>query len=205
MCGLGYTGERIACEFKERFPDCEVSGSTRSEERAAALRARRPWLATSAVLDLDDAYVGLDAAGRRALARATHVVQTVAPIADGDADPLLALHGDDLRASASLRWCAYLSSTGVYGDELGGAWVDEAAPTRARAERVAAERAWLDLARSGSAPRQVLVFRLGGIYGPGRSPFRPRGRRRRGGGGNGAADARAAAAAAKPTNRVCVV
>ena len=88
VCGLGYTGERIACEFKERFPECEVSGSTRSAERAAELRARRPWLNTSAVFDLDDEYRGLDAAGREALARATHVVQTVAPIADGDADPL---------------------------------------------------------------------------------------------------------------------
>ena len=103
VCGLGYTGERIACEFKERFPECEVSGSTRSAERAAELRARRPWLNTSAVFDLDDEYRGLDAAGREALARATHVVQTVAPIADGDADPLLALHGAALRASARLR------------------------------------------------------------------------------------------------------
>jgi nucleoside-diphosphate-sugar epimerase len=66
------------------------------------------------------------------------------------------------------RWVGYLSTTGVYGD-TGGAWVDEAAPLRAGQERgrarIAAEAAW----RATGLP--VHIFRLAGIYGPGRGPF----------------------------------
>ncbi|MBV9782318.1 MAG: SDR family NAD(P)-dependent oxidoreductase, partial [Acidisphaera sp.] len=69
-----------------------------------------------------------------------------------------------------LRWIGYLSSTGVYGDR-GGAWVDEAtppAPDSPRAlRRLAAERQWAELADR----RAVDLFRLAGIYGPGRSAF----------------------------------
>jgi hypothetical protein len=94
---------------------------------------------------------------RAALAQVTHVVSTVPPA--GDADPVLARHGDALDG----KWLGYLSSTGVYGD-TGGAWVDESAPLKGRrGGRIEADRAWLD--------RGARVFRLPGIYGPGRSPL----------------------------------
>src|SRR5213076_513118 len=71
-----------------------------------------------------------------------------------------------------LGWLGDLSTTGVYGDRDGG-WVDETSelhPTGARGRRrVAAETAWLDLWCDRGVP--VHIFRLAGIYGPGRSPF----------------------------------
>lgn len=181
VAGLGYCGLRTARTFHDTFPECSVSGCVRSVEKAAALREALPWL-DAHVLDLDGDYGGLDAAGAAALRASTHVVQTIAPIADGDRDPLLALHGDDVAPGA---WIAYLSSTGVYGDH-GGAPVDETAATlcadaKSRA-RLPAERAWLD--------RGASVFRLGGIYGPGRSLL-DAGRRR-------------PPPSAKPVNRVFV-
>jgi nucleoside-diphosphate-sugar epimerase len=92
---------------------------------------------------------------RQALARATHVLSSVPP--NGDGDPVLDAYG----ASLSGRWLGYLSSTGVYGD-AGGAWVDESAPVRGRrTTRNAADGEWL--------ARGARVFRLPGIYGPGRS------------------------------------
>jgi nucleoside-diphosphate-sugar epimerase len=95
------------------------------------------------------------AAVQPALAAATHVLSSVPPAPGGD--PVLARYGDVL----GTRWLGYLSSTGVYGD-AGGAWVDESAPLRGRRpERTSADRAWLD--------RGARVFRLPGIYGPGRS------------------------------------
>lgn len=102
------------------------------------------------------------AAVTRAIAAATHIVSSVPP---GDAgDPVLAAYGDAL-AAAPARWIGYLSSTGVYGD-TGGAWVDESAPVGGRrAARNAADLAWQGLGD------QVRVFRLPGIYGPGRSPL----------------------------------
>jgi nucleoside-diphosphate-sugar epimerase len=100
-----------------------------------------------------------------ALARATHLVATAAP--DDSGDPVLARYETAI-AAAPLRWIGYLSTTGVYGSHNGG-WVDETtppAPTSERSHRrVAAEQAW---SRAG-AGRAVDLFRLAGIYGPGRS------------------------------------
>jgi nucleoside-diphosphate-sugar epimerase len=95
------------------------------------------------------------------IAAATHILSTVPPGDDGD--PVLAAYGAEIAASRA--WIGYLSSTGVYGD-TGGAWVDETAPigTGRRTARARADAAWLALAGTR-------VFRLPGIYGPGRSPL----------------------------------
>jgi hypothetical protein len=98
-----------------------------------------------------------DAAVRAGLAASTHVLSSVPP--DDTGDPVLGRYGDALEG----RVLGYLSSTGVYGD-TGGAWVDESAPIRGRrANRNVADAAWLALG--------ARVFRLPGIYGPGRSPL----------------------------------
>lgn len=95
---------------------------------------------------------------RLGLADATHILSSVPPVSDGD--PVLDAYGPDI-AMNSTAWRGYLSSTGVYGD-AGGAWVDETAPIRGRrANRNDADQAWLELG--------ARVFRLPGIYGPGRS------------------------------------
>jgi nucleoside-diphosphate-sugar epimerase len=109
-----------------------------------------------------------DGHDRRALDRATHVLSTVPPDASGD--PILAQHATAIATAPAVRWIGYLSSTAVYGDR-GGGWVDEdtpPAPTQDRGHRrLAAETAW-----SGFADRcAVDIFRLAGIYGPGRSAF----------------------------------
>lgn len=97
---------------------------------------------------------------RLAIAQATHILSSVPPAVDGD--PVLRDYGDALAASPA-QWIGYLSSTGVYGD-TSGAWVDETAPLKGRREsRNRADRDWQAL-----SPRSR-VFRLPGIYGPGRS------------------------------------
>jgi nucleoside-diphosphate-sugar epimerase len=95
------------------------------------------------------------------IASATHILCSVPPASDGS-DPVLAAHGDAL-ARAPAKWIGYLSSTGVYGD-AGGAWVDETAPRQGRrAGRSLADEQWEHL------HPQSRIFRLPGIYGPGRS------------------------------------
>ncbi len=91
-----------------------------------------------------------------ALDRANHVLSSVPPGAAGD--PVLGAYGDASRG----KWLGYLSSTGVYGD-TGGAWVDESGPT-GTGRRTARTRADADWLATGAR-----VFRLPGIYGPGRS------------------------------------
>lgn len=102
---------------------------------------------------------GLEAAGPL-IGKASHILSSVPP--DGNEDPVLARHGAQL-ASAPARWIGYISSTGVYGDSA-GAWVDESAPVRGRRSgRNAADQAWQALHPASR------IFRLPGIYGPGRS------------------------------------
>lgn len=96
----------------------------------------------------------------------THVLATAPP--DTAGEPVLRAYGDALAASRTLRWAGYLSTTGVYGDR-GGGWVDEATPVAPGQERsrrrVAAEAGWAGLAGAVA----VDLFRVAGIYGPGRS------------------------------------
>lgn len=92
-----------------------------------------------------------------ALADSSHVLSSVPPSGEG-LDPVLEAYGQHLQG----KWLGYLSSTGVYGD-AGGAWVDESAPVSIgrRTARADCDTEWLK--------RGARVFRLPGIYGPGRS------------------------------------
>ncbi len=161
MFGLGYSGAAIA-------RDAAKAGMTVTATSRDPAAARPP---------AGVAVAGFDAAAA-AIAEATHIVSTVPPAhprEDGDpggatvaADPVLLRYGDAMRAAPCLRWVGYLSTTGVYGDRSGG-WVDEATPPapgsdRAR-RRLAAEGAWARLADQMA----VDIFRVAGIYGPGRS------------------------------------
>ena len=99
----------------------------------------------------------------------THLLISAPPGEKGD--PVLRLFEEQLqRLSKQLKWVGYLSTTGVYGDR-GGDWVDEDSPLEpntARGERrLEAERNWLKLHNEFGLP--VHLFRLAGIYGPGRN------------------------------------
>ena len=105
-----------------------------------------------------------------AFAGVTHILVSIPPEDAGD--PVLDRHAEDIAALPGLIWLGYLSTTGVYGDRA-GAWVDERSELRPSGprgrRRVAAESGWLDLWRRRGVPAHI--FRLAGIYGPGRSPF----------------------------------
>jgi NAD dependent epimerase/dehydratase family enzyme len=99
----------------------------------------------------------------------THIVTSVPPDADGD--PVLRKFGQELQTRAThFQWLAYLSTTGVYGDHE-GAWVNEDTPLTPNTERghrrLSAEKAWMRLHYYNALP--VHIFRLAGIYGPGRN------------------------------------
>jgi nucleoside-diphosphate-sugar epimerase len=145
--GLGYCGQAVA----EGVPDFAITATTRT-----AAGASRP--ATLVPFD----------AARSAIATATHVLATAPPDVEGD--PVLNRYAAEITAAPHLKWIGYLSSTVVYGDR-GGAWVDEdtpPAPSQPRGQRrLDAERAWTGVAGT----RAVDIFRLAGIYGPGRSAF----------------------------------
>lgn len=100
---------------------------------------------------------------REALGAATHVLSSVPPLRAGGGDPVLETYGADI-AGGGVEWIGYLSSTGVYGD-AGGAWVDESSAVGQgrRTARASADLGWQAL------DNRVRVFRLPGIYGPGRS------------------------------------
>lgn len=135
-----------------------VTGTTREDTARVAAAGAAPLL-----------WPGQEDEVRAALARADAVLVSAAPTEEGD--PVLAAFAEDLRR-AKLRWLGYLSTTGVYGDRQGG-WVDEESELdgsgpRGQA-RVRAEAAWQALAKAHGLP--LHIFRLAGIYGPGRGPF----------------------------------
>lgn len=98
----------------------------------------------------------------------THVLISTPPGSDGD--PVLRWHSADLARLSTLKWIGYLSTIGVYGDSDGG-WVDETSPMRPTSERgrrrAAAETDWRAFAVAHG--KRIEIFRLPGIYGPGRN------------------------------------
>ena len=156
--GLGYTAAAVGALLREKgWP---VSGTVRSPEKFESVK-RRGFVP---LLFSDGNGIGL------ALRGATHCLVSVPPGEAGD--PVLAAHREALRRAGSLRWAGYLSTIGVYGD-LQGAWADEETPaepgTGRGSARIEAETAWSAFCREHALPLDI--FRLAGIYGPGRNPL----------------------------------
>ncbi|MFK0385215.1 SDR family oxidoreductase [Agrobacterium sp. NPDC090273] len=160
--GAGYSGKAIAASLE---PDSErIYGTTRSPEKFASLTTAGMWPHLFDGETLGDEVL-------KAMRTTTHLFQSIAP--KNDDDPLLRLTEGDLRRFfPELRWVAYLSTVGVYGDH-DGAWVDEDSPCRPvssrSVERLAAENAWSAAALKANIP--LVVLRLSGIYGPSRNAF----------------------------------
>lgn len=157
--GHGYSAQALGDRLVAQ--GWRVIGTTRTPEKARALAARG---IEALVWPGADMIPALDAA--------SHLLVSTAPDAAGD--PVLAALGAEIAARADrFDWVGYLSTTGVYGDHQGG-WVDEDTAltpgTTRGAHRVLAEGQWEALAREdGGLP--LHIFRLAGIYGPGRGPF----------------------------------
>ncbi len=152
--GHGYSAQALGARLLAE--GWRVIGTTRSEQKAQAIRAS----GAEAVL-----WPPADPASL--LDGATHLLASAAPGAEGD--PVLRHCGPAIRAAAPrIVWAGYLSTTAVYGDR-GGAEVDEASACHPSTERgrwrLEAERAW------AATGLPLHVFRLAGIYGPGRGPF----------------------------------
>lgn len=155
--GLGYS----ACTTAEILlgEGWHISGTVRTAEKAANLGQR-----------LSPLLFGDRPAVEAALQSATHLLVSTPPGEKGE--PPLYEYEADLRDAPKLRWIGYFSTIGVYGDHHGG-WVDEETPAIApegrKSARIEAETAWANFGDARKIP--VDIFRLAGIYGPGRSPI----------------------------------
>ena len=159
--GIGFSAHALATRMRDK--GARVLGTTRSTSQAEALRAQGFEMC---IFDGEQPAKGV----QQALERATHVLVSIAPGDSGDR--VLAHHGNDLADALRLEWIGYLSTVGVYGDH-GGAWVDEDTVPKPKSQRsvarAGAERQWLDFGDETGKP--VHLFRLAGIYGPGRGPL----------------------------------
>ncbi len=151
--GHGYTARELARQLTPR--GWRIIATSRTADAPQTGVDLLQWPGS----DLTDAF-----------AQATHMLTSIAPTETGD--PVLSALADQIAAAPRLRWIGYLSTTAVYGDHRGG-WVDETTPlnpaTKRGEWRVAAERAWQEFAQKQSL--NLHIFRLAGIYGPGRGPF----------------------------------
>ncbi len=146
-----------------------IFGQGYTASRLAARARTAGWQVTGTTRDGRDGTLKLESAAlTHHLDEATHILSSVPPDGKGPTfDPVLRRWFDQLRDWPG-RWIGYLSSTGVYGDQK-GAWVDETSLFKdgLRTNRHIADQVWRDLGGISAAP--VHVFRLPGIYGPGRS------------------------------------
>lgn len=153
--GHGYSAQALAALLLAQ--GWQVTGTTRSADKATAIGKTGV-----------EVLIWPPADCTRALSEATHLLISAGPTQAGD--PVLGAFADQIaRQAPRLEWVGYLSTTSVYGDH-GGAWVDENTPIDpelARGHgRAGAEAAW------AAIPGLPLhIFRLAGIYGPGRGPF----------------------------------
>ncbi len=158
--GTGFSSKAFVEEVRDQFD--WIGGTTRSSDKMEALRTLgvEPFL-------FDGNSQGDGVA--EALKQATHILVSIAPNEAGD--PVLNQYANEI-AGAKPRWIGYLSTVGVYGNH-DGSWVDEETPlnpvSKRSVQRVAAEEAWLAFAEQNDLP--VQIFRLSGIYGPGRNAF----------------------------------
>jgi nucleoside-diphosphate-sugar epimerase len=156
--GHGYSAQVLARRLMAR--GWRVIGTTRSTKKAEAISA------TGA-----EAVIWPPAKSGPLLDLATHILVSAGPDAGGD--PVLGRCAGALSARGDqFDWVGYLSTTGVYGDR-GGGWVDETSVCEPATERgkwrLDAEQEWLGYWHETGLP--VHIFRLAGIYGPGRGPF----------------------------------
>jgi nucleoside-diphosphate-sugar epimerase len=157
--GLGYSAEALARRLRRK--GWQIAGTARDPANLERLRDEGFEVASFGGEARNAEVAAL-------LAGTTHLLHSIPPGKDGD--PVLRHYRDAIASLSSLAWIGYLSTVGVYGDHA-GAVVDETAtlkPSSDRAKaRMVAESFWLALGEEMGAP--VQIFRLAGIYGPGRS------------------------------------
>lgn len=160
--GAGYSGKAIAREMAGRAE--WIGGTARSAEKLAVL-------AETEIEPFPFDGEQLPASTAKPLEESTHLLVSIAP--DDARDPVLRVAKDIIvEKMLALRWIGYLSTVGVYGNH-DGRWVDEETPCRPvstrSVQRLAAEQGWRGLGEEIDLP--VAIFRLSGIYGPGRNAF----------------------------------
>lgn len=160
--GYGYVAQALAEGLRAQDPSWIIAGTTRDLDKQRFMKNElgvQAWLFDSDH-PLDDPL--------HAFEGTTHMLFSVPP--DDNGDPAFNFHGEDIAMMDQLQWAGLLSTTAVYGDRDGG-WVDEESeqrPTNKRGSRRSlAEAQWLSLHANNRLP--VHIFRLAGIYGPGRS------------------------------------
>ena len=159
--GLGFSAKAFVDFSASRFSS--ITATVTSQEKATRLTKD-----SCHVVVFNDEYA--DAKIENALAQVDAVLISIGP--DERGDPVLRRFARHIEQSKTIRWIGYLSTIGVYGDAQGG-WVDETTPptpSHARTNmRVKVEQEWLALGERAAKP--VQIFRLAGIYGPGRNPI----------------------------------
>ena len=152
--GFGFSAQALAARLDQKL--WKISATSRSAEGIAKIEKQ--------------GFHGLLFDGTLQIASdVTHLLISAPP--DDMGDPVLRVFQEQLQSlSGQLKWVGYLSTTGVYGDR-GGGWVDEDSPldpnTMRGQRRLEAEQGWLKLHSDHGLP--VHLFRLAGIYGPGRN------------------------------------
>eukprot|EP00252_Welwitschia_mirabilis_P025135 TRINITY_DN7733_c0_g1_i1.p1 TRINITY_DN7733_c0_g1~~TRINITY_DN7733_c0_g1_i1.p1 ORF type:complete len:249 (-),score=33.06 TRINITY_DN7733_c0_g1_i1:283-1029(-) len=166
--GMGFVGQYLAAQLKEK--GWQISGTCQDETKKIKLEENGY---KTIVFNADDCKNQLMLSDlEKDICEATHIISSIPPFLIGEGDPVISCVGQLLQQATlkgKLCWAGYLSSTSVYG-HWDGNWVDEDCHVNPRDQmaiaRLAAEKLWINWGSNAGISTQV--FRLGGIYGPGR-------------------------------------
>jgi nucleoside-diphosphate-sugar epimerase len=155
--GFGYTAKFMCQKFSKK--NWEVFCTTRFKEKAKEIKSLN---ATPIFFDDEEKIESV-------LSKNSYILSTAPP--ENSKDPVVENYGHLLKKNSErVKWAGYLSTTSVYGDKK-GEWVTEDTELEPNLERsisrVAAENSWIKLGENLLI--KTVIFRLAGIYGPGRS------------------------------------
>ena len=155
--GFGYTAKFMCQKFSKK--NWEVFCTTRFKEKAKEIKSHN---ATPIFFDDEEKIESV-------LSKNSYILSTAPP--ENSKDPVVENYGHLLKKNSErVKWAGYLSTTSVYGDKK-GEWVTEDTELEPNLERsisrVAAENSWIKLGENLLI--KTVIFRLAGIYGPGRS------------------------------------
>ncbi len=160
--GMGYSSLACASFIRnELSKDIKITGTIRNDENASGLLEQN---IKPIIFDGENSNHSLN----EEIKQASHIIISIAPNEMGDV--VFNHYQQQINKAKDLKWICYFSTIGVYGNQ-NGALIDESAkcePTNLRSiERLKVEKLWCDFAEKNNVP--LLILRLAGIYGEGRS------------------------------------
>ena len=155
--GHGYVAQNTSDYIKSKINNAKITAINRPSDKINKLLNEGK---IDDFVPIEDKYIS---------SQTNHLLISIPPTMS--IDIALYHYQQTITKLCNLQWVGLLSSTSVYGN-TDGDWVTEESPTQPDSsiyaqQRIRSENMWMEYAKQKNIP--LHIFRLAGIYGPGRS------------------------------------